>query len=67
VRFALGLSLGGMVLPASSPIGFWFGTRGFYTVVESGGAVYCSGGRLFAFSGAGIWQGDVTRSVVLRF
>jgi hypothetical protein len=67
LRFAVGLSLGAKV-PASSRVGFRFEARGFYTVVESGGAVYCTNGAcLFRFSGSGIWQGDVTAGVVLRF
>jgi hypothetical protein len=67
LRFAAGLSLGAKV-PASSRVGFRFEARGFYTVVESGGAVYCTNGTcLFRFSGSGIWQGDVTAGVVFRF
>lgn len=67
LRFAGGLSLGAKV-PASSRVGFRFEARGFYTVVQSGGAVYCTNGIcLFQFSGSGIWQGDVTAGVVLRF
>ena len=67
LRFAVGLSLGAKV-PASSRVGFRFEARGFYTVVESGGAVYCTNGTcLFQFSGSGIWQGDVTAALVVRF
>lgn len=67
LRFAAGLSLGAKV-PASSRVGFRFEARGFYTVVESGGAVYCTNGNcLFRFSGSGIWQGDLTAGLVLRF
>ena len=67
LRFAGGLSLGAKV-PASSRVGFRFEARGFYTVVDSGGAVYCTNGTcLFRFSGSGIWQGDVTAGLVVRF
>jgi hypothetical protein len=66
VRFALGLSLGAKVL-ASTHLGFRFEARGFYTVVESGGGLYCRGGCLFTFSGSGIGQGDVTAGLILRF
>lgn len=67
LRFAVGLSLGTKV-PARSRIGLRLEARGFYTVVDSGGAVYCADGNcLFRFSGSGIWQGDVTAGVVLRF
>jgi hypothetical protein len=66
-RFALGFSLGAKVLTPTF-IGFRFEARAFYTVVESGSAVFCTNGVcLFQFSGSGIWQGDVTASVVLRF
>ena len=67
LRFAAGLSLGAKVL-ATGRVGFRFEARAFYTVVDSGGAVYCQGGTcLFRFSGSGIWQGDVTAGLVLRF
>ena len=67
LRFAVGLSLGTKV-PARSRIGLRLEARGFYTVVDSGGAVYCTNGTcLFRFSGSGIWQGDVTAGVVFRF
>ena len=67
LRFAAGLSLGTKV-PAGSRIGLRLEARGFYTVVDSGGAVYCTNGTcLFRFNGSGIWQGDITAGVVLRF
>jgi hypothetical protein len=67
LRFAVGLSLGTKV-PASSRFGLRLEARGFYTVVDSGGAVFCTNGTcLFRFSGSGIWQGDVTAGVILRF
>jgi hypothetical protein len=66
LRFAVGLSLGTKVI-AARRIGFRFEARGFYTVVDAGGAVYCSGGLcLFKFAGSGLWQGDLTAAVVLR-
>lgn len=67
LRFAAGLSLGTKV-PASSRFALRLEARGFYTVVDSGGAVFCTNGTcLFRFSGSGIWQGDVTAGLVLRF
>jgi hypothetical protein len=67
LRFAVGLSLGTKV-PAGSRVGLRLEARGFYTVVDAGGAVYCANGTcLFRFNGSGIWQGDVTAGVVLRF
>jgi hypothetical protein len=67
LRFAAGLGLGTKV-PARSRFALRLEARGFYTVVDSGGAVFCTNGNcLFRFSGSGIWQGDVTAGVVLRF
>jgi hypothetical protein len=67
LRFAAGLGLGTKV-PARSRFALRLEARGFYTVVDSGGAVFCTNGTcLFRFSGSGIWQGDVTAGVVLRF
>ena len=67
LRFAAGLALGTKV-PASGRFALRLEARGFYTVVDSGGAVFCTNGTcLFKFSGSGIWQGDVTAGVVLRF
>jgi hypothetical protein len=67
LRFALGLSLGAKVL-TSTFVAFRFEARGFYTIVESGGAIFCTNGAcLFQFSGSGLWQGDVTASLVFRF
>jgi hypothetical protein len=67
LRFAAGLSLGAKVRPAAR-VGLRFEARVFYTVVDSGGAVFCTNGTcLFRFSGSGIWQGDVAAGLVLRF
>ena len=67
LRFAAGLSLGTKV-PASGRFALRLEARGFYTVVDSGGAVFCTNGAcLFRFSGSGIWQGDVTAGLELRF
>jgi hypothetical protein len=67
LRFAVGLSLGAKVR-ADDHLGLRFEARGFYTVVDAGGAIFCRGGRcLFAFDGAGLWQGDVTAGLILGF
>ena len=68
LRFAVGLSLGTKFL-ASRRVGLRMEGRIFYTVVESGGSAFCNGQGtcFFNFSGSGIWQGDVTAGVVLRF
>jgi len=42
--------------------------RGFYTFTDSGGGVFCNQGLcLFAFSGEGLWQGEVSGGVVFAF
>jgi hypothetical protein len=52
----------------SHHLGLRLEARGFYTVVESGGEAFCSAGQcLFAFTGSGIWQGDVNGGVILAF
>jgi hypothetical protein len=67
LRFAAAFSLGAKVA-ASKRLGFRFEARAFYTVVESGAAVFCRQGVcLFQFNGSGVWQGDVTGALVLRF
>jgi hypothetical protein len=67
LRFAGALSLGTKFL-ASQRIGLRLEGRLFYTVVEAGDVVFCdgSGTCLFRF-GSGIWQGDLTAGVILRF
>lgn len=54
----------------------WFGDhlglrgefRGHWIATESGGGAICSNGScLFAFSGTGIWQGDVSAGLILAF
>jgi hypothetical protein len=67
LRFAVGLSLGTKFL-ATRRVGLRLEARGFYTVVESGGSVFCVNGTcLFSFTGSGIWQGDVTAGLIFRF
>ena len=67
LRFAAGLSLGAKVR-ASKRLGLRFEARGFYTVVDPDGAVFCTAGTcLFRFDGEGLWQGDVTGGLILRF
>jgi hypothetical protein len=67
LRFAAGLSLGAKVR-ASKRLGFRFEARAFYTVFDSDGTILCGAGTcLFDFDGSGLWQGDVTGGLVLRF
>ena len=67
LRFAVGLSLGAKV-KADDHFGLRFEARGFYTVVDADGAIFCRGGRcLFAFDGEGLWQGDITAGLIIGF
>ena len=54
-------------VPVGPPV--WrFEARGFYTPVTSGGGAICSNGRCtFAYSGSGMFQGDVSGGVVFVF
>ena len=65
-RFAASLGLG-LKRFVSDNFGLRLEARAFYTLVQSGGGVFCSGGCLFVFSGSGIWQGDLTAGLVLAF
>jgi hypothetical protein len=66
-RFAGGLALGAKTFFARN-VGLRLEARALYTVVESGGGVFCAGGRcLFRFSSSGIWQGDVSGGLVFAF
>lgn len=68
LRFAVGLSLGAKVR-VSRRLGLRFEARTFYTVVDGGGsAIFCAAGTcLFDFEGSGLWQGDLTGGLILRF
>jgi opacity protein-like surface antigen len=49
-------------------VGLRLEARGFYTLVKGEGGVFCSNGScLFAFSGNGLWQGDVSAGLILAF
>jgi hypothetical protein len=49
-------------------VGLRLEARGFYTLVNSEGGVACANGScLFAFSGNGLWQGDVSAGLILAF
>jgi len=65
-RFAMSLGLG-LKRFVSDHFGLRVEARAFYTLVESGGGIFCSGGCLFVFSGSGIWQGDLSGGLVLAF
>jgi hypothetical protein len=67
VRFTGGFALGVKSF-FSAHVGLRLEARAFYTVVESGGGVFCTGGAcLFRFSSSGIWQGDASGGLIFRF
>jgi hypothetical protein len=67
LRFTGGLALGVKSF-LSSNLGIRLEARAFYTVVDSGGDVFCSAGTcLFSFTGSGIWQGDVNAGLIIAF
>jgi hypothetical protein len=52
----------------SKNVGIRLETRGFYTLVKGEGGAFCGNGTcLFAFSGTGMWQGDVSGGLILAF
>jgi Outer membrane protein beta-barrel domain len=66
-RFTLGLSLG-VKSDLSGRIGLRAEARGFFVIVESGGGTVCvNGSCLFRFQASGLWQGDVSAAVFVRF
>jgi hypothetical protein len=66
VRATLGLSLG-IKQALSDRFGLRAEGRGFFVNVASGGGVLCNGSCLFVFRGSGLWQGDLSAGVTLRF
>jgi len=66
VRFTAGLSLG-FKHALSKRFGLRAEGRGFLVVAESGAGVVCRGGCLFVYSGSGLWQGDLTAGVTMKF
>jgi hypothetical protein len=67
IWFTIGLGLG-VKQALSTHVGLRFEARGFYTPVTGGGATVCSAGRcVFAFSGSGVFQGDLTGGILVVF
>ena len=58
---------GGYKLPLSPKLLVRFDLRGIYTAVDSGGAVFCSGGCTAVFDSSGFIQVEVGAGLVLRF
>jgi len=66
-KFGGGVGLGVKTFLAKN-VGLRFEARGLYTLVNGEGGVFCSNGScLFAFSGRGLWQGDVSAGLILAF
>jgi len=67
LKFTGGLGLG-VKTYFSDNIGLRLEVRGFYTIVSGSGGLACINGNcLFAFSGSGLWQGDVGGGLVIAF
>jgi hypothetical protein len=66
-RFTLGLTLG-LKHYLSDRFGVRAEARGFFAAVDSGGGTVCRNGNcLFVYSASGLWQGDVSAAVLIRF
>ncbi len=66
-KFGGGVGLGVKVFPVKN-VGLRLEARGLYTLVKGEGGAFCSNGTcLFAFSGTGLWQGDVSAGLILAF
>ena len=66
-KFGAGVGLGVKTFPVKN-VGLRFEARGLYTLVKGDGGVLCANGTcLFAFSGNGLWQGDVSVGLILAF
>ena len=58
---------GGYKLPLQKHLLMRFDLRGLYTVLESGGAVFCSGGCTAVFDSSGFIQVEGSAGLTLRF
>jgi len=66
-KFSGAVGLGVKTFPVKN-VGLRFEARGFYTLVKGEGGAFCANGScLFAFSGTGLWQGDVSGGLILAF
>lgn len=66
-KFGAAVGLGVKTFPAKN-VGLRLEARGFYTLVKGEGGAFCASGTcLFAFSGTGLWQGDVSAGLILAF
>ena len=66
-KFGVGVGLGVKTYFGKN-VGLRLETRGYWTLVSGEGGVACvNGACLFAFSGSGMWQGDVSGGLFLAF
>jgi hypothetical protein len=66
-KFGGGVGLGVKTFFAKN-VGLRLEGRAFYTLVKGEGGAFCvNGSCLFAFSGSGLWQGDVSAGLILAF
>jgi hypothetical protein len=66
-KFGVGVGLGVKTFFGKN-VGLRLETRGYWTLVSGEGGVACVNGTcLFAFSGSGMWQGDVNGGLILAF
>lgn len=66
-KFTAGVGLGAKTY-FSKKVGMRLEARGYFTPVETEGGLFCNGGTcLFAFSGSGLWQGDLTAGLIFAF
>jgi opacity protein-like surface antigen len=66
-KFGAGVGLGVKTFFTKN-LGLRLEGRGFFTLVKGEGGAFCSNGEcLVAFSGTGLWQGDVSAGLILAF
>jgi len=66
-KFGAGAGLGVKTFFGKN-VGLRLEARGYWTLVSGEGGVACVNGIcLFAFSGSGLWQGDVNAGLILAF
>ena len=66
VNFSFGMS-GGVKYYPFDWLALRVDLRGYGTITEASGAVFCSSGCVAVYSGSMIWQGELTGSIVISF
>jgi hypothetical protein len=66
VNFSLGMAGGVKYYPVNW-LALRVDLRGYGTITEASGAVFCSGGCVAVYSGSMIWQGELTGGFVVSF